>query len=352
MTNKKISVGLLGYGYAGKTFHAPLIAGTAGLELMTIASSDAGKVHSDWPSVKVVPDPQSLFSDPSIDLIMISTPNDTHFPLAQQALAAGKHVVVDKPFTVTVSQAQQLRQQASEAKLLLSVFHNRRWDADFFTLQTLLQQGTLGEVVYFESHMDRYRPVVRQRWREQAGPGTGLWYDLGPHLLDQAIVLFGLPQTLSLDLGQLRPSSPAADYFHAVLGYTGRRVILHGTVLAAAETARYIVHGMHGSYIKYGMDPQEESLKAGRYAPQPDWGYDRRDGVVTLLHNDVRTETMLPTLRGNYPGYYAAISDAIRGVAENPVPVTEAILVVALIELGLLSYREQKTVSVPEAELY
>ncbi|CNK60998.1 Oxidoreductase family, NAD-binding Rossmann fold protein [Yersinia aldovae ATCC 35236] len=344
-----IKVGLLGYGYASKTFHAPLIMGTPGLELAGVSSSDASKVHADWPSMTVVSSPQALFDDPTIDLIVIPTPNDTHFPLAQQALAAGKHVVVDKPFTVTLSQANDLKKQADAAQRLLSVFHNRRWDSDFLTLKTLLAEGSLGNVVYFESHFDRYRPEIRQRWREQAGAGSGIWYDLGPHLLDQALQLFGLPDTLNVDLGMLRPGAQSVDYFHATLGYQGKRVVLHGTVLAAAETARYIVHGQEGSYVKYGLDPQEDRLKSGERLPQADWGYDMRDGIVTLSHDGVLTAKPLLTLPGNYPAYYAGIRDAILGTADNPVPTSDAIKVMELIELGLASYQQQKTLPVVTA---
>ena len=152
-----IRVGLIGYGYASKTFHAPLIVGTPGMVLAGVSSSDATKVHADWPNMPVVSDPHHLFNDPNIDLIVIPTPNDTHFPLAKAALEAGKHVVVDKPFTVTLSQARELDALAKSCGLLLSVFHNRRWDSDFLTLKTLLADGTLGEVVYFESHFDRFR---------------------------------------------------------------------------------------------------------------------------------------------------------------------------------------------------
>ncbi len=342
----KIKVGLLGYGYASKTFHAPLIMGTPGLELAGVSSSDASKVHADWPAIPVVSDPQMLFNDPSIDLIVIPTPNDTHFPLAQSALAAGKHVVVDKPFTVTLSQANALKEHADDAGLLLSVFHNRRWDSDFLTLKTLLAEGSLGNVVYFESHFDRYRPEIRQRWREQAGAGGGIWYDLGPHLLDQALQLFGLPETLNVDLGMLRPGSQSVDYFHAVLSYPGQRVVLHSTVLAAAETARYIVHGTQGSYIKFGVDPQEDRLKAGERLPQADWGYNMRDGIVTLSHDNVLTEKPLLTLPGNYPAYYAGIRDAIWGTAPNPVPATEAIKVMELIELGIASDQQKKALPI------
>ncbi|ANI29229.1 oxidoreductase [Yersinia entomophaga] len=343
---ENIRVGLLGYGYASKTFHAPLISGTPGVEFAAVSSSDASKVHADWPSVTVVNDAQHLFDDPSIDVIVIPTPNDTHFPLAQRALAAGKHVVVDKPFTVTLSQANELKRLADEAGLLLSVFHNRRWDSDFLTLKTLLKEGALGDVVYFESHFDRFRPEIRQRWREQPGAGSGIWYDLGPHLLDQALQLFGLPETLNVDLGLLRPGAQSVDYFHAVLSYPGQRVVLHGTVLAAAETARYIVHGTKGSYIKYGLDPQEDRLKAGERLPQTDWGYDMRDGVVTLSQNGVLVEQPLLTQPGNYPAYYAGIRDAILGVGENPVPATEAITVMELIELGLESNKHKQALPV------
>ncbi|MEB7585122.1 oxidoreductase [Serratia rubidaea] len=341
-----LRVGLVGYGYASKTFHAPLIAGTPGLELAAVVSSDAGKVHADWPALPVVSEPQALFNDPTLDLIVIPTPNDTHYPLAQQALAAGKHVVVDKPFTVTLSQAHALQQQAQQRGLLLSVFHNRRWDSDFLTLKTLLQEGSLGEVVYFESHFDRFRPQVRQRWREQGGAGSGIWYDLGPHLIDQALQLFGKPQTLFVDLGQLRPGSQSVDYFHALLQYGKRRVVLHGSMLAAAEGPRYVVHGTQGSYIKYGLDPQEDRLKAGERLPQADWGYDMRGGVVTLSRDDVLAEQPLLTLPGNYPAYYAAIRDAINGDGANPVPAAEAIAVMEMIELGIESDKQQAALPV------
>jgi predicted dehydrogenase len=160
-----------------------------------------------------------LLNDPDIDLVVIATPNDTHFPLAKAALEAGKHVVVDKPFTVTLSQARELESLAKHCGRVLSVFHNRRWDSDFLTVSALINEGQLGEVCYFESHFDRFRPQVRQRWREQAGPGSGIWYDLAPHLLDQAVVLFGLPVSITVDLAQLRPGAQSTDYFHAVLAY-------------------------------------------------------------------------------------------------------------------------------------
>ncbi|MEG5333380.1 oxidoreductase [Enterobacter sp. UPMP2076] len=338
-----IRVGLIGYGYASKTFHAPLIAGTPGMALAAVSSSDATKVHADWTSVPVVSEPKHLFNDPNIDLIVIPTPNDTHFPLAKAALEAGKHVIVDKPFTVTLSQARELDALAKSFGRVLSVFHNRRWDSDFLTVKALLNEGTLGEILFFESHFDRFRPQVRNRWREQAGPGSGIWYDLAPHLLDQAVNLFGLPVSMTVDLAQLRPGAQTTDYFHAVLSYPQRRIVLHGTMVAAAESARYILHGTRGSFVKFGLDPQEERLKNGERLPQEDWGYDMRDGVVTRVEGEERVEETLLTIPGNYPAYYAAIRDALNGTGDNPVPASQAIQIMELIELGIESAKHRAT---------
>ena len=338
-----IRVGLIGYGYASKTFHAPLIAGTPGMALAAVSSSDATKVHADWPTVPVVSEPKHLFNDPNIDLIVIPTPNDTHFPLAKAALEAGKHVVVDKPFTVTLSQARELDALAKSLGRLLSVFHNRRWDSDFLTVKALLSEGTLGEIIFFESHFDRFRPQVRNRWREQAGPGSGIWYDLAPHLLDQAVNLFGLPVSMTVDLAQLRPGAQTTDYFHAILSYPQRRIVLHGTMVAAAESARYIIHGTRGSYVKFGLDPQEDRLKNGERLPQEEWGYDMRDGVVTKVEGETLVEETLLTSPGNYPAYYAAVRDALNGTGENPVPASQAIQIMELIELGIESAKHRAT---------
>ncbi|WP_218656680.1 oxidoreductase [Enterobacter cloacae] len=341
--SESIRVGLIGYGYASKTFHAPLIAGTPGMALAAVSSSDATKVHADWPTVPVVSEPKHLFNDPNIDLIVIPTPNDTHFPLAKAALEAGKHVVVDKPFTVTLSQARELDALAKSLGRLLSVFHNRRWDSDFLTVKALLSEGTLGEITFFESHFDRFRPQVRNRWREQAGPGSGIWYDLAPHLLDQAVNLFGLPVSMTVDLAQLRPGAQTTDYFHAILSYPQRRIVLHGTMVAAAESARYIIHGTRGSYVKFGLDPQEDRLKNGERLPQEDWGYDMRDGVVTKAEGETLVEETLLTSPGNYPAYYAAVRDALNGTGENPVPASQAIQIMELIELGIESAKHRAT---------
>ncbi len=344
---ENIGVGLIGYGFASKTFHAPLVSSTPGLALAAISSSDAGKVHADWPGITVSDDPAAVINDPAVELVIIPTPNETHFPLAKQALLAGKHVIVDKPFTVTLSQAYELKQLAESRGVLLSVFHNRRWDSDFLTVKQLINDGILGDVVYFSSQYDRFRPQVLQRWREQAGAGSGIWYDLAPHLLDQAVQLFGMPVAVNVDLAQLRHGAVTDDYFHATLIYPQRRVVLHGGMLAAAQTPRFTIHGTLGSYVKFGLDPQESRLKNGEHPPQTDWGVDSLDGVLTLAQQDgALRQRQVRTQPGNYPAYYAAIRDAIRGEGANPVTAASAIQVMELIELGVSSSEQKKTLAV------
>lgn len=340
------NVGLVGYGFASKTFHAPLISATPGLALTAVSSSDVGKVRADLPEVAVEKDPQTLFARQDIDLVVIPTPNETHYPLAKAALTAGKHVVVDKPFTVTLREGRLLKGYADASGKLLSVFHNRRWDSDFLTVAELLDSGELGRLVHFESHFDRFRPEVRDRWREQAKPGGGIWYDLGPHLLDQARSLFGMPRAVLLDLASRRDGAQVDDDFHALLDYDGLRVVLHASALVAAESPRFTLHGTRGSYVKFGLDPQEDRLKAGEM-PSQRWGEDHRDGLLTLREGEEGTPLSTytyPTLPGDYLAYYAGIRDALRGEAANPVPADDALEVMQLLEAGLDSSRQQRWV--------
>lgn len=345
---ESFNVGVVGYGFASQTFHVPLIQATPGLELIAVSSSDAAKVHRGLPSVAVADSPQALFARSDVDLVVIPTPNESHFPLAKAALAAGKHVVVDKPFTVTLSEARQLRSLAEQAGRLLSVFHNRRWDSDFLTVRELLADKALGRVVHFESRFDRFRPEVRQRWREQAKPGGGIWYDLGPHLLDQVHQLFGLPRAILLDLAMRRDGAQVDDDFLALLDYEDKRVSLHASALVAAESPRFVIHGTQGSYVKYGLDPQEARLKQGE-TPSAGWGADTRHGRLTLAEADGQlTAREHPTLPGDYLAYYRSVRDALRGEGDNPVPVDEALAVMQLLETGLDSARQRRWVRLKE----
>jgi predicted dehydrogenase len=348
---KPIRVGLIGYGYASKTFHAPLIAACPGLELAAVSSSAPDKVRADFPSVDIATSAEALFARPDIELVVIPTPNDTHYALASAALAAGKHVVVDKPFTVTLDEAERLEREAAQAGKVLSVFHNRRWDADFLTLRELLGSGELGRVVTFESHFDRFRPQVPVRWRESAASsGTGLWYDLGPHLIDQALVLFGMPQAIQLSLRQLRDGAEVDDYFHAVLHYPRLEVLLHASTLTAQPGARFAVHGTAGSYIKHGLDMQEAALKAGVKPATSGWGDDPNHGVLTCWPHGEPAQRAITTRPGDYLAYYALLAAAIRQGAPNPVSAAEAIRVMRVIEAGRASAAQGCRIALAEVD--
>jgi predicted dehydrogenase len=345
-----LQVALVGYGYVGKTFHAPLIAATPGFTLHTVASSDPAKVAADWPEIRVVADLETILADSAIDLVVIATPNALHAPQAIAALKAGKHVVVDKPFALDLAQAREMAEVAKAAGKLLAVFHNRRWDSDFLTLKRLIADGTLGQVVQYESRFDRFRPRVRDRWRERAGPGAGAWMDLGPHLLDQALVLFGAPLAISADIGVQREGPDgqigADDYFHVVLRYPILRVILHGSLLTAASDLRMAVHGTRASYVKHGLDPQEAQLKAGMTPGAPGWGRDSRHGVLTTVEDDVQVHTEVRPEVTGYRHFYAGAREAILHGAPSPVPVEEALRVMELLELARRASDERRELPV------
>ncbi|PPU77790.1 MULTISPECIES: oxidoreductase [Xanthomonas] len=332
---KPFNLALVGYGYVGRTFHAPLIAATPGLRLHSVVSSRPQQVQADLPEVAVLADLHVALADPALDAVVLATPNQTHAPFALQALAAGKHVLVDKPFALDASQARAVVDTAAVAGRIVSVFQNRRWDADFLTVRRLIDEGHLGEVVEFHSHFDRYRPQVRNRWRESEIPGAGLWYDLGPHLLDQALQLFGAPQAIAADLQQQRSQARSDDYFHVILHYPRRRVILHAGSLVADNRLRFAVHGTRGSYLKHGLDPQEDQLRAGRRPGTAGWGVDPSPGTLTRVDEEGRVHTHQPdTLPGDYRQCYAAFRDALAGNGPAPVSVADAVQVMQLLELA------------------
>jgi predicted dehydrogenase len=342
-----LNVAVIGYGMAAKVFHTPLISSVDGLRLSHVVSSKPGSVKQEWPNTTVLPTPGDAFSSPEIDLIVVATPNDSHFDLAQRALLAGKHVVVDKPFTTTVAEAVELATLVKKSGRVLCVFQNRRWDGDFLTLRALISEGRLGEVVHFESHYDRYRPLVRKRWREQPGPASGIWYDLGPHLIDQALQLFGTPEGVRADLEMQRQGAQTVDYFHVLLRYGRSRAILHASSLVRGDLPRFTIHGRAATYVKYGMDTQEEALKRGERPGSANWGTDPRDGTLIQRGNDSDAETSatVPTVPGNYRGYYEAVRDAILRGAQNPAPAEYGVLVMRLLEAGAESSASRREIA-------
>jgi predicted dehydrogenase len=348
-------VALIGYGNAGRIFHAPLISGVPELALACICSSKPDAVLADWPQVRVVAAPEAVFADPQMEVVVIATSNASHYPLAKAALLAGKHVVVDKPCTVTLTETEDLLATARAQNRVLTVFQNRRFDADFLALQQVLASGQLGRIVHFESHFDRYRPIVPERWREQAIPGSGLWFDLGAHLVDQVLQLFGPPDDLQVDLACQREGAQVNDYFHAQLRYPttqpGLRVILHGSALVPSVGPRFVVHGTHGSFVKYGLDVQEDALKAGgrpQWGDTADWGCDPLVGEVTLPTETGTRVTLAPDVSGNYLTYYAQLAAHLQGVQALPTVTPDQVhQAMQLLILGQQSAEEGRFVPVP-----
>ncbi|HEV7778281.1 MAG TPA: oxidoreductase [Luteibacter sp.] len=340
---RTIPTGLIGYGMAGSVFHAPLIAVDEGLHLAAIASSRTADIARDFPESRAYATPQALIDAPDIELVVIATPNDTHADLARRALEAGKHVVVDKPFTLDSAEAEALIAVAERHGRLLSVFQNRRWDGDFLTVKRFIEDGRLGEVYHYEAHFDRFRPEIKAGWREEPAPGAGVLYDLGAHLIDQALRIFGMPKALTADVMAQRAQAQVPDYFHLVLHYGRRRVVLHSSTLVREPGPRYIVHGDAGSFAKFGIDGQEAALKAGMRPAGDDWGRDRPEYFGRFVDNE-GTEQIVETLPGRYPEFYAGVAQAITEGGPLPVTAREARDTIMLIEAAMRSAKEGRTV--------
>jgi len=337
-----IRVGVIGFGFVSKTFHVPLLKATDGYKITAVSSSHPAEVKAVLPDVDVVSDPKSLATHPDLDLVVIASPNETHAPLAELAMRAGRNVVVDKPFTITLEQARHLGAIAREKSVLLSVFQNRRWDSDFLTIRDAIRRDLVGRIVLFESRIDRYRPEVRDRWREVPGPGAGLLYDLGPHLIDQTLLLFGIPDSVQATLTKQRRGARTDDYFQLVLRYGEMVVTLGAGSLVSGGSARFAVHGERASVVKQKPDVEEDQLRAGVVPGSPDWGLDPDDAV---LYDGASGDTRaLKAARGDQRGYYLALREALHGRAPNPVPPEQGATVMAIIEAGLRSESEGRRV--------
>jgi predicted dehydrogenase len=346
---KTIRVGLIGYGFAGKTFHAPLIRCVPGLALTVVASSKRDAVMAEFSGVSVC-SAEEVTTHPEVDLVVVATPNESHFPLAAAALRAGKDVVVDKPFTVTLAEARELVKIAAEHKRLLSVFQNRRWYSEVLATKAVLESGVLGEVSHYECHMDRFRPNVRQRWRENPGPGAGLWFDLGPHLIDQALHLFGMPDSVNANFGILRPGGQTDDWAHVQLNYPKMRAILHASLLVAWGAGadggpRSALHGTRASWAKFGGDVQEEQLMAGMLPNAAGFGVDLDSGI--LYDGASGEQTRIPAPVGDQRPYYAGVRDAILTGRSAPISGEHGVAVMAVLEASFESGTRGQTLPIP-----
>ncbi|HEV2577309.1 MAG TPA: Gfo/Idh/MocA family oxidoreductase [Acidobacteriaceae bacterium] len=362
-----IRCAVLGFGLAGKVFHCPFISAVPGLELTAIVQRKGDEGARAYPSARILRSVDEAFADPTIDLIVVATPNETHFDLAAQALQAGKHAVVDKPITSSAKSAQALASMAKAHSRILAPFHNRRWDGDFLTVRKLLHDNTLGRVVEITSRFDRYRPLQRPNtWKESATASTGLLYDLGPHLVDQALALFGPPARLTAMIHHDRDTTDIDDAFDIILEYERGfghtlRYICAATMLAPDPSPRFLVHGTHGSYRKFGVDPQEPTLlnttlrpprldspesATTPWLPEPESAW----GTLTVAHeltqNTQLTRSQLPTIPGDYRLFYANVRDAIRGSAPLSVTAVDGFRTLRLLDLARQSSELRRTLPV------
>ncbi|MDQ2833506.1 MAG: Gfo/Idh/MocA family oxidoreductase [Acidobacteriota bacterium] len=344
MEKETIGVAVVGFGLAGRVFHAPFVSAVPGLHLEAIVQRKGDEAAKAYTDARVLRTVEEALRDPAIQLVVVATPNETHFDLAKQALLAGKHVVIDKPFASTSEEALELKTLSEQRKLVLAPFHNRRWDGDFLTVQKLLAEEALGRLVTYESHFDRFRPLPRENtWKEGASPSHGLLFDLAPHLLDQVLALFGAPLTITASVRKDRDFTEIEDAFDITLEYPRMLAHCRSTMLAADAAPRFLLHGTRGSFKKFGLDPQEPALLAGTRVPrmgEGEWLADAEEnwGTLTTAPDPRDPGTLVrrrvPTAFGDYRGYYANVRDAIRGISPLAVTPQDGYRTIKLMEMA------------------
>jgi predicted dehydrogenase len=342
---KELRVGVVGFGMAGRIFHTAVISETPGLELACIVQRHGEEAGQTYPGVKICRSVEEMLGDNTIRLVVVATPTYTHFEIALQCLRAGRNVLIDKPFTLTSDEAEELIKEARRHGVLVTAYQNRRWDGDFVTLKQVLASGELGRVVSYESHFDRFRAAPRlDVWRESGGPGGGILLDLGAHLIDQATVLFGNPESVWADVRIDRENGVVDDAFDVLLKFDGVTALLRSTLTAATPGPRFVVHGTKGSFVKWGLDPQEDALKAGgKYSdagfgeePESQWGE---------LHIAGKPIQKIRTAAGDYRGIYENVRDAVLGKVPLEVTPEQAWRTTRLIELARKSSGEGRRIA-------
>ncbi len=345
---EKIKAGLASFGMAGKTFHAPLLHTSKCFEIKSIVERNKEDSRERYPYTKLVRSFDELCKDPEIELIVVNSPDYLHFEMCKKALLAGKNVVVEKPFTQTSEQAYELVKIAQEKKLVLSVFQNRRWDGDFLTVKKVIEEELLGKLVEYEAHFDRYRNfILPDTWKEDCGSGAGTLYNLGSHLIDQSLVLFGPPKAISADIRTLRPDGKIDDNFELLLKYDYLKVILKASYLVREPGPKYILHGTEGSFLKWGIDPQEEALKQGQLPVGANWGKEDESqwGLLNTNCKGLHVKGNVETFPGNYHAYYNNIYEAIRYNTSPEVKPDLSALVIRIIEAAFQSQKEGREIS-------
>lgn len=327
-----IKTALVGFGKAGEFLHAPFIDTNTSFELTTILERTPKHAAVAYPHAKIVRAYEHVLTDPTIELIVLTTPNETHASLAEQALLAGKHVVVDKPFTIYEEDAKRLQELSIKTGKHIFVYQNRRWDGDFLTVQKILKEEILGEIISIESRFDRYRPEPRLTyWKESDALGNGLWYDLGPHLMDQAFQLFGQPKTYIADIKTQRAQAIGIDYFDVTFAYEKLTYCIHAGMLEKEATPRWVIKGTKGTYTKYGVDPQEACLNAGEKPIGADWGKEDTIAYGLIRFMDGSTQ-ICPTMNGDYRQFYQGVYETIRNNAAPRISLNDAVELVGWLE--------------------
>jgi scyllo-inositol 2-dehydrogenase (NADP+) len=347
---KQINVGLIGFGMAGRIFHAPTISCVEGLKLSKIRETKAPNsalIKERYPQTTIVSETKEILNDPNIDLVIVATPNVTHYEVAKQVLNAGKHAVIDKPITVTSAETDDLIALAKTKGKLLTTYQNRRWDSDFLTVKKLLASGLLGRLAEYESHYDRFRNTLRpDTWKEDGVLGTGIVYDLGSHLIDQAMVLFGIPKAVTAFLNKQREQTRIIDNFEIILHYDNLKATLKGGLLVKEPLPRYILLGNNGSFVKYGLDVQEEILNAGIFPGKiPIWGEEPEQiwGTINTEFNGVELRGKVKSENGNYIAFYQNVYKTLTGDEELVVKPEQARNMIRVIELAMKSNEEKRT---------
>jgi len=347
--NKKIITGISSFGMSGKVFHGPLISSHPGFQLKTIVERTKHEVKNFYPKVAIAHSIEEMLSDDEIELVIVNTPDHTHAEFAHKALLAGKHVIVEKPFTLHASEGEDLLNIATRKNKILTVFQNRRWDGDFLTIQKIIKNELLGRLVEYDAHFDRFRNYIQPNtWKEDASSGSGTLYNLGSHLIDQAIVLFGMPETVFADIRTLRSNGVVDDFFDVHLYYKNLRVALKASYLVREPGSRFNLHGTHGSYLKYGLDPQEERLKSGQLPTESNWGSEPEKlwGTINTEKGGLHYRGKIETIPGNYHAFYDNIYDVLVNGAELAINPEEAINVIKIIEAALESHKTGKIIKI------
>jgi predicted dehydrogenase len=347
-----INVGLIGFGLAGRAFHAQVISRVPGLHLAAILQRTGDEAAKAYPDAKIVRSLDELLALPDIRLIVIASPNDTHAPFARAALASAHDVVVDKPFTTSYAEAVDLVNFAEKSGRFLTVYQNRRWDGDFQAIRELVAAETLGRIVRFETHYDRFRSNLKPNaWREQRVPGAGILFDIGPHLIDHAMVLFGKPKAVTADVRIERQGGLADDAFDIMFHYPDSlRALLSSSILAASQRPRFLLFGTKGAFVKQTVDPQENNLRFGNLPGTGAWGAEPEEnwGLLTLSDGTDTTQRRVPSGTGDYRDYYANVRDVLEGKAKPFVSLSYALDVMRALEVCRASSDEQRTLPWPE----